>query len=232
MENQDNIDECSPIALRYRAVHRRVIESPAVESKPVSKVRAAKERNRKKYKLVQTAEETFSKPTPPKKKRWSALETQRLKNVLKVAINPQTDDDWTKIARTTGERTGAECQEHAKKIQWVPPIHPRISQLATSYATDHSEDDVEGPNGYSTSTPKSICKKYSDSKKNRFEADFFGAYNRQQDISILELDPDDSLLQALGTPQAEPRPKKIRRPFMMKVITESPIKNHSSDEEN
>uniref|UniRef100_A0A915EE99 Myb-like domain-containing protein n=1 Tax=Ditylenchus dipsaci TaxID=166011 RepID=A0A915EE99_9BILA len=71
-------------------------------------------------------------PVVNKNKRWTAEETQRLKNALNLAVNPQTEQDWEVIAKAIAnqktQRTGQACREQAQKIKWKPPTMQHVSK--------------------------------------------------------------------------------------------------------
>uniref|UniRef100_A0A915DWF1 Myb-like domain-containing protein n=1 Tax=Ditylenchus dipsaci TaxID=166011 RepID=A0A915DWF1_9BILA len=149
-----------------------------------------------------------------RRKRWTEKETKRLKNILKLAVNPQSDEDWKAVAKT-----GQECKQQAKKIQWAPPINSMSSKLSVCRDSDESfEDDAS-----SRKDRKMKPRRESSFRRSVNEADFFAVQDRHRYSSSLELDPDDSLLQVLCSPDFGSVSRNPRKPFLMKIAVDSPL---------
>ncbi|KAI1719873.1 myb-like DNA-binding domain-containing protein [Ditylenchus destructor] len=216
--NDDSLhdESLSPLPVKYRPRHRRVISSPEAideenetrqeETLSVTEQKATpKNRNRKKNNV------STKSMIEPKEKRWTAQDDRRLKNALKIAVNPKTDEDWKIIAKSVGNnRTMRECREHADRIYFSKSYN--LSDLS-SIALD------------SDSEKRPVRKSKSNieiRKKSAAEADFFGSQQFEPDAShCFEIDPDDSLLLALSTPKEKPA-KNMRKPFIMTMVTSTP----------
>ncbi|KAI1716031.1 SANTA (SANT associated) domain-containing protein [Ditylenchus destructor] len=168
--------------------------------------------------------------TPKVGRRWTDAETQRLKSSLKIAGNPQTDQDWETVAQTVGTingpRTAQECRDQAAKIRWKPQIGNQ-KPAKQPHTVDEEDDGANKPT--SSKTPQN---KNENLKRNRSmaEPDFFLGAGRDDDITRLDLDPDDSLLDALRTPEEEV--KFMRKPFIMRVLNETRHSKASNDSRN
>ncbi|KAI1707368.1 hypothetical protein DdX_12465 [Ditylenchus destructor] len=170
--------------------------------------------------------------TPKVGRRWTDAETQRLKSSLKIAGNPQSDQDWETVAQTVGTingpRTAQECRDQAAKIRWKPQ-NENQKPAKQPHTVDEEED---GANKQSSSKTPQNKNKIENLKRNRSmaEPDFFLGAGRDDDITRLDLDPDDSLLDALRTPEEEV--KFMRKPFIMRVLNETRHSKASNESRN
>jgi len=179
---------------KARAQKRDMSSDSSDSSTPV---RRAKPKPKAKSKAAPKPKENLPPtplpPTPntPKKKRWTVEDSKRLKVAMKTAVNPQSEADWEVIARSVGVgQTTDECRKQAALLGWKP--------------------EANGGEKGKGNTPKT--------RKSTADADFFRG-KAHCEISMLELDPDDSLLSALRSP--EEQAKNARRPFIPQVLNET-----------